>query len=42
MVTKDMTKNTKIWALIIAAITGGIAITAYAIGPAAEAGPGMQ
>jgi hypothetical protein len=32
-----MTKMTKIWALIIAAITGGIAVTAYAVGPSVEA-----
>jgi hypothetical protein len=33
-----MSKKSKIWALVIAAITGGIAVTAYAMGPAAEAG----
>ena len=27
-----------IWAFIAAAVTGGIAVTAYALGPAAEAG----
>jgi hypothetical protein len=32
-----MTKKTKICALIIAAITGGIAVTAYVASPAVEA-----
>jgi hypothetical protein len=33
-----MSKKSKIWALVLAAITGGIAVSAYALGPAAEAG----
>jgi hypothetical protein len=33
-----MSKKSKIWALVAAAITGGVAVTAYAMGPPSEAG----
>ena len=32
-----MSKKSKIWALIVAAITGGVAVTAYSLGPSVEA-----
>jgi hypothetical protein len=33
-----LSKKSKIWTLLLAVITGGVAFTAYALGPAAEAG----
>jgi hypothetical protein len=32
-----MSKKSKVWALVLAVITGGIAVTAYAFSPSVEA-----